>query len=90
VPARFGERAALILSVLLHVGVAALLLLLHSVAGLGPVYLAGAGLAILLLAYEHLLVRPGDLSRVNAAFFTTNGFVSLGLMLFTILDVLLG
>ncbi|NLC57887.1 MAG: UbiA family prenyltransferase [Armatimonadetes bacterium] len=90
VPARFGERAALILSVLLHVGVAALLLLLHSVAGLGPVYLAGAGLAILLLAYEHLLVRPGDRSRVNAAFFTTNGFVSLGLMLFTILDVLLG
>lgn len=89
VPARFGERVALILSAVLHAGAAALLFWLHRIAGLGPVYLAGVGVITLLLAYEHTLVRPGDLSRVNAAFFTTNGMVSIGLMLFTLADTLL-
>jgi 4-hydroxybenzoate polyprenyltransferase len=42
-----------------------------------------------LLAYEQSLVRPDDLSRVNAAFFTVNGFVSIGLFLFTLADVFL-
>ncbi len=87
-PARLGERNALLISILLHVGVAIILFLLPTLVPLGPLYHAGAVAAVLLLAYEHTLVRPGDLSRVNAAFFTTNGFVSIGLMVFTIADVL--
>lgn len=88
-PARFGDGPALVLSALLHAGVAVLLLVLWRLAGLGPIYLAGSALAVLLLAYEHTLVRPGDLSRLNAAFFTTNGVISMGLMVFTVVDVLL-
>ncbi len=88
IPARLGEGPALALSALLHVAVAALLIGLHPLAGLGTIYLVGVALVVLLLAYEHALVRPGDFSRVNAAFFTTNGFISIGLMLFTLADVL--
>ena len=48
------------------------------VAGLGALYFGSVGLVALLLAIEHTLVRPKDLSRVNAAFFTVNGWVSVG------------
>jgi 4-hydroxybenzoate polyprenyltransferase len=57
---------------------------------LGVLYGAGVAVVALLLAWEHSLVRPSDLSRVNAAFFTINGFVSIGLFAFTATDVLLG
>lgn len=90
VPALLGERAALAISAMLHAGVAPLLVAVGHWANLGVIYWIGVALVLLLLAYEHTLVRPGDLSRLNAAFFTTNGFVSVGLMLFTIADVLIG
>ena len=77
IPRRYGIRAALWVSALLHVGTLALLVAVARMENLG--WIAGAGLAAvaLLLAYEHSLVKPRDLSRVNAAFFTVNGFISI-------------
>jgi 4-hydroxybenzoate polyprenyltransferase len=56
---------------------------------LGRVYLAGIVAVAGLLAYEHWLVRPDDLTRVNAAFFNVNAVVSLGLFAVVMLDLLL-
>jgi len=75
-PARLGVRRALVVSRSLHVAAVALLASLHALVPLHPVYLAGVALVALLLAYEHSLVRHDDLSRVNAAFFTVNGWIS--------------
>lgn len=89
-PARLGVAGALAVSRLLHVAAVALLALLPALVPgfLGTAYWVGVGLTALLLAYEQSLVRPADLSRVNAAFFTVNGFVSLGLLAFTAADLL--
>ncbi|MCX7924711.1 MAG: putative 4-hydroxybenzoate polyprenyltransferase [Fimbriimonadales bacterium] len=54
--------------------------------GAGVWYYAGVGFAALMLAYEQSLVKPNDLSRLNLAFFTLNGYVSIGLFLFALLD----
>jgi len=77
-PARLGVARALILARILHAGSVALLLLaLRLDPHLGWRFGAGVGAAAALLAWEHALVRPDDLSRVNVAFFTLNGIVSL-------------
>ena len=89
IPSRIGIPAALRVSRVMHTVVVLLLLLLPSVVSLGGVYLAGVAVVTALLAYEHSLVRADDLSRVNAAFFTVNGFVSISLFVFTALDVFL-
>ena len=77
IPRRYGIRAALWLSALLHVGTLALLVWVARMESLGWIALAGLLLVAVLLAYEHALVKPNDLSRVNAAFFTVNGFISI-------------
>jgi 4-hydroxybenzoate polyprenyltransferase len=56
---------------------------------LGGFYLAGVGIALLLIVYEHTLVREGDLSKLNLAFFNMNGYISVTIFLFTLLDVVL-
>ncbi len=66
-----------------------LLSLLALIAPLGEVYLGGVLLVAGLLFYEHRLVRPDDLSRLNKAFFTVNGYVSVSMFLFTLIDVAL-
>ena len=76
IPARFGIRNALWIARLLHVQAFIALVLLYLVTGLGWLALAGVIAVGLLLIYQHTLVRPTDLSRMNAAFFTTNAFVS--------------
>jgi 4-hydroxybenzoate polyprenyltransferase len=77
VPGRFGVRAALCVSIVLHVVMLALLVAVARIENLG--WIAGLGLLAVaaLLAYEHALVTPSDLSRINAAFFTVNGYISL-------------
>jgi 4-hydroxybenzoate polyprenyltransferase len=55
--------------------------------GLGWIYFAGVAAAALLLVYEHWLVRPDDLARVNVAFFNVNAIVSLGLLVVVTLDL---
>lgn len=76
VPARFGIRPALWLSGILHVAMMVLLITVARIEGLGWLAFLGLALVGILLAYEHGLVRPSDLSRVNAAFFNINGYVS--------------
>lgn len=88
VPARLGIAPALKIARLLHAAMIVLLLWLAEILSLGPVSLAGVGLVAVLLIYEHSLVRPGDLSRVNAAFFTVNGVVSVLFFVFWAADIL--
>ncbi|MFL6203199.1 MAG: 4-hydroxybenzoate octaprenyltransferase, partial [Thermoanaerobaculia bacterium] len=56
--------------------------------GLGAAYWVGWAGCLLLIAYQHWVVRPGDLSRLNAAFFTANGALSLWLFAATAIDIL--
>lgn len=88
IPRTLGIKNALRLSLMLHVLMLGLLLLLTEYAGLGNIYLSGVCVTAALLFYEHSLVKPDDLSRVNVAFFTINGFISLALMAFTLVDIL--
>ncbi len=91
VPARFGLAAALRLAALCHLGMVVLLLLLPLVYDrFGLIYLAGVAAIGVLLAYEHWLVRPDDLSRVNRAFFHVNAVVSIGLLVVGVVDLVLG
>ena len=83
-PARLGVARALLVSRVLHVVAVGLLAFVYRLAPLHPLYLAGvAGVAALLL-YEHSLVRADDLSRVDAAFFAVNGWISLGYLATTV------
>lgn len=88
-PASFGIARALWIARGLHIIMLAVLLVLARLTGLGLPYLAGWLMVLMCLVYEHSLVRPSDLRRVNTAFFTLNGVVSLVLMGFTLADVLL-
>ncbi|MFN0057923.1 MAG: UbiA-like polyprenyltransferase [Planctomycetota bacterium] len=88
IPARLGVQIALRVSAALHFIMTLLLYLLWWQAALGFVFLAAAFVVQLLLAYEHWLVRPSDLTRVNRAFFTVNGIVSVTLMAAMMLSVL--
>ncbi len=77
-PAALGVRRALLVARGLHVVAVALLAGLYALVPLHPLYLVGVAGIALLLAYEHALVRADDLSRVDAAFFTINGWISVG------------
>jgi 4-hydroxybenzoate polyprenyltransferase len=85
---RFGERGVFAGARALHAGTVALL----AVAGLGLdvglLYWLGVAAVAVLLAYEHSLVRPGDLRRLDAAFFTVNGVISVVFFAFVAADVL--
>jgi 4-hydroxybenzoate polyprenyltransferase len=89
IPKAFGISKALIIARLFHM-IALLLLAAMVVAfGLGKIAMIGAGIVALLLIYEHSLVKHDDLSRVNAAFFTMNGLISMGFLFFVAADLLL-
>ncbi len=77
IPAALGVRGALAVSVALHVATVGLLIALPWWAPLGWAYGVGVALIAAVLAYEHWIVRPDDLSRINKAFFDLNGYVSL-------------
>jgi len=85
---RFGERGAFVGARCMHVATVALL----AAAGVGLEvdwwYWAGVAVVAGLLAYEHSLVRPGDLRRLDAAFFTMNGVISVAFFAFVLADVL--
>jgi 4-hydroxybenzoate polyprenyltransferase len=90
VPARFGVAGALRLAAVCHFFTVVLLLLLPCVYdGFGKIYLTGVAAIGALLVYEHWLVKPNDLSRVNQAFFHVNAIVSLGLLAVGILELAL-
>jgi len=85
---RFGERGAFAGARTLHL--ATIVLLAAAGAGLhaGLLYWVGVGIVAALLGYEHTLVRPGDLRRLDAAFFTMNGVISVAFFAFVLADVL--
>ena len=88
-PRRLGIRRALKVSQLLHILMILCLLALVDVLDLGALSVAGIVAVGLLLVYEHSLVKPDDLSRVNAAFFAMNGWVSVLFFVFWAADVVL-
>ena len=89
IPEYFGVKGALKISYLLHLCTLCILISLIWVEGLGWISLLGIVLVATLLWYEHHLVKPSDLTKVNAAFFTINGYISILLMLTFGLDKLL-
>ncbi len=87
IPERFGVETALKMAFASHaLMVVFLLILLEPAVLLGPVYLVGVVLVAGLLIYEHSLVKKDDLSKVHMAFFNVNGIISIGLMIFVIVD----
>jgi 4-hydroxybenzoate polyprenyltransferase len=91
VPVRLGIAGSLRLAAACHAATVALLAALPFVyPGLGWIYWAGIAAVALLLTYEHALVRPDDLTRVNKAFFQVNAVISLGLFAVGTLDLFLG
>jgi 4-hydroxybenzoate polyprenyltransferase len=88
IPAAFGLNGAFWIARLMHLAVAILLFVFAHLFGLGLVALVGMGVVVLLLAYEHAIVSPTDLRRMNAAFFTLNGIISVVFFVFVATDVL--
>lgn len=91
IPARLGVPAALRLAASCHAGMIGALAALPPLAPqlpLGPVYWCGIGGVAILLVYEHSIVRPNDLSRVNVAFFHVNWIISLALLLIGAIEML--
>jgi 4-hydroxybenzoate polyprenyltransferase len=88
IPQAFGLNGAFWIARLMHALMAVLLFVMLHLFGLGPIALAGVLLCVLLLAYEHAIVAPHDLRRLNAAFFTLNGVISVVFFVFVAIDVL--
>lgn len=89
IPARLGIKASLRVALICHALMIVLLVVLYWSAAphLGVIYLIGVAGVAGLLAYEHWLVRPDDLSRVNQAFFQVNGVISVGLFVLVLLQL---
>jgi 4-hydroxybenzoate polyprenyltransferase len=87
VPARYGVRFALVASALAHAVTFGLFVWYGVLVGLGAWWWVGLALTAVAFGYEHAIVRPGDLSRVNRAFFTANGFVGIALFVFAVIDL---
>ena len=88
IPAKLGAEGSIRLARAFHVLMVALLLALPLGTGLGWIYFCGVLVVIGLLIYEHLLVKADDLSRLDAAFFNMNGYISVTIFAFTLLDAL--
>jgi 4-hydroxybenzoate polyprenyltransferase len=87
IPSRFGIPKALFLAKLFHVLTAVGFMSLYFLTELSWVYFAGIIVAYLILIYEHRLVSPKDLSKLNTAFFTMNGVLSVLMFTFTFIDL---
>jgi len=89
VPARFGAANSLRIAAMCHLGMICLLTALPPVyKEFGKIYITGVAVIAGLLVYEHSLVRPDDLNRVNRAFFHVNAVVSVGLLVIGVVDLL--
>lgn len=89
IPQTLGRGWSLVISAAGHALVLPLLVLLYYAGDLGYLYIIGASIFSMLLCYQHIIVKPSDISRLNAAFFTSNGFASVIFAIFTISDLLL-
>jgi 4-hydroxybenzoate polyprenyltransferase len=88
IPARLGVARSLLAARLFHLVMPIMLVVLYLMLNLGPVFLAGVLVAGALLFHEHRLLRGGDLTRLDAAFFNVNGYISTAIFVFTLVDVL--
>jgi 4-hydroxybenzoate polyprenyltransferase len=88
-PVRFGIGRALWVARVCHIFAPVFFMLVGAVMDLGPFYLAGVLFAVAVLVYEHRMLRPNNLSRAGTAFFPMNGILSVGMFLFTMLDILI-
>ena len=88
IPAALGNEKALIISRSAHVAMVLLLVLFGFLAHMHLLYAAGVVFAAGLVAYEQSLVKADDLSKLNFAFFNLNGYISVGLFIFTAADIL--
>ncbi|MEU9505868.1 menaquinone biosynthesis prenyltransferase MqnP [Micromonospora sp. NPDC048170] len=89
VPARYGLRFALHASTVAHVVTFALFIWFGALVGFGWLWWIGLALTAFAFGYQHLVVSPTDLSKVNRAFFTANGFVGIALFVFALLDLVI-
>ncbi|GBE36403.1 4-hydroxybenzoate octaprenyltransferase [bacterium BMS3Bbin07] len=89
IPQRFGVRRALFLARTFHILTWMLLLVTATIFDLGILFHAGLILVGVLLVHEHRLVKEDDLSRLNMAFFNMNGYISLTVLVFTLLDFII-
>jgi 4-hydroxybenzoate polyprenyltransferase len=87
IPASLGTKKSLVVSGVFHVATLAFLALFAAAVSGGVVFWGGIALAAAALAYQHAVVKPDDLSRLDAAFFTANGFVSVAVGLAGIADL---
>jgi 4-hydroxybenzoate polyprenyltransferase len=87
IPSQLGVHNALKLSVIVHFITACLILGIGLYSNFHPIYWIGASIFNILLVYQHLIVKPNDLSRINLAFGTTNGVASIVFAFFTILSI---
>ena len=87
IPARFGIARSLNLASILHFLMILMLIGVGVQMPMGAIYFGGVGAVAILLLYEHSLVKPDDLSKVNQAFFQVNILISTGLLLMTIADL---
>jgi 4-hydroxybenzoate polyprenyltransferase len=88
VPATFGLESAFWIARAMHLAMIVLLFVMLHMFGLGLIALGGMCLVIMLLAYEHSIISPGNLTRMNAAFFTLNGIISVVFFVSVAADVL--
>jgi 4-hydroxybenzoate polyprenyltransferase len=89
-PKRLGKAGALAVSRLMHLTMVTLLVVIGRLYGVHSLYYVGVAVVAALIIYEQSLVKPDDLRRVDLAFFTLNGWVSISLFCFVLLDGLLG
>jgi len=89
IPSRLGKEKSFFLVRIFHGIMLLFLLLVLPGSGLGWIYFSGVVVVAGLLVYEHLLVKPDDLSRLDAAFFNMNGYISVTIFVFTLVDAVI-
>lgn len=87
IPSYFGKKYALYTSKILHLIAGLIVIIIGQYGGFGNLYWVGSIIFLSLLIYQHTLVKPNDLSKVNLAFFTTNGIASILYACFVISDL---
>ncbi len=87
-PAKLGKSNALIVSIIVHLNTALLVWYAGNYVLFDNLYWIGAGIFVSMLIYQHLIVKPNDLSKVNRAFFTANGIASVVFGIFVVVDLL--
>ena len=88
VPSKLGKEKSFLLVRIFHGLMLLFMLLVLPGSGLGWIYFSGVVVVAGLLVYEHLLVKPDDLSKLDAAFFNMNGYISVTIFVFTLIDAL--